>query len=83
MVVQIRFKYSTVYDSHILEGGRMKNALVCGSGGFIGSHLAKRLKDEGYWVRSVDSKRPEFASTAADDFQVADLRDTTSWEAVR
>ncbi|MEO1385385.1 MAG: NAD-dependent epimerase/dehydratase family protein, partial [Bacteroidota bacterium] len=39
----------------------MKNALVCGGGGFIGSHLAKRLKNEGYWVRVVDLKKPEFS----------------------
>jgi nucleoside-diphosphate-sugar epimerase len=50
-------------------------ALVCGAGGFIGSHLVKRLKSEGYWVRGVDLKRPEFSETAADDFVVGDLRD--------
>jgi GDP-D-mannose 3', 5'-epimerase len=53
----------------------MKTALVCGAGGFIGSHLVKRLKLEGYWVRGVDLKRPEFDQTAADDFVVGDLRD--------
>jgi GDP-D-mannose 3', 5'-epimerase len=53
----------------------MKSALVCGGGGFIGSHLVKRLKAEGFWVRAVDLKFPEFAETAADDFVVADLRD--------
>jgi GDP-D-mannose 3', 5'-epimerase len=52
-----------------------KKALVCGAGGFIGSHLVRRLKKEGYWVRGVDLKRPEFAPTAADDFIVGDLRD--------
>jgi nucleoside-diphosphate-sugar epimerase len=52
-----------------------KRALVCGAGGFIGSHLAKRLKNEGYWVRGIDLKRPEFGQTAADDFIVGDLRD--------
>jgi GDP-D-mannose 3', 5'-epimerase len=50
-------------------------ALVCGAGGFIGSHLVRRLKREGYWVRGVDLKRPEFAPTQADDFVVGDLRD--------
>jgi GDP-D-mannose 3',5'-epimerase len=49
--------------------------LVCGAGGFIGSHLVGRLKREGFWVRGVDLKRPEFAATAADEFIVGDLRD--------
>lgn len=53
----------------------MKKALVCGAGGFIGSHLVKRLKSEGYWVRGVDLKKPEFDKTAADDFVVGDLTD--------
>ena len=53
----------------------MKTALVCGAGGFIGSHLVKRLKKEGYWVRGVDLKFPEFAKTEADDFYIGDLRD--------
>jgi GDP-D-mannose 3', 5'-epimerase len=53
----------------------MKTVLVCGGGGFIGSHLVKRLKREGCWVRSVDLKYPEFSPTAADDFMVGDLRD--------
>jgi nucleoside-diphosphate-sugar epimerase len=52
----------------------VKKALVCGAGGFIGSHLVKRLKDEGYWVRGVDLKNPEFSNTKADDFKVLDLR---------
>jgi len=45
-----------------------------GGGGFIGSHLAKRLKEDGYWVRVVDLKRPEFSDSAADDFIIGDLR---------
>lgn len=53
----------------------MKNALVCGGGGFIGSHLCRRLKNEGYWVRAVDLKYPEFSENAADDFVIGDLRD--------
>jgi nucleoside-diphosphate-sugar epimerase len=53
----------------------MKKALVCGAGGFIGSHLVKRLKNEGFWVRGVDLKRPEYSETAADEFIVGDLRD--------
>lgn len=53
----------------------MKRALVCGAGGFIGSHLVKRLKAEGFWVRGVDLKYPEFSPTQADDFVIGDLRD--------
>jgi len=59
-----------------------KRALVCGAGGFIGSHLVKRLKQEGYWVRGVDLKNPEFSTTAADDFVVADLRERESWQQI-
>ncbi|MGO9621958.1 MAG: NAD-dependent epimerase/dehydratase family protein [Desulfobaccales bacterium] len=55
----------------------MKNALVCGAGGFIGSHLVKRLRTEGFWVRGVDLKYPEFSPTEADDFVIGDLRDQT------
>jgi len=62
--------------------GRQKTALVGGAGGFIGSHLVKRLVDEGCWVRGADQKRPEFSPTAAQDFQVVDLRDADSCEAV-
>ena len=50
-------------------------ALVAGAGGFIGSHLVKRLKKEGYWVRGIDLKYPEFGETHADDFMIGDLRD--------
>ncbi len=53
----------------------MPEALVCGAGGFIGSHLVRRLKREGFWVRGVDLKFPEFAPTEADDFVQGDLRD--------
>lgn len=53
----------------------MKTALVCGAGGFIGSHLVNRLKQEGFWVRGVDLKYPPFADTQADDFLMGDLRD--------
>ena len=54
-----------------------KKALVLGAGGFIGSHMVKRLKSEGYWVRGVDLKRPEFSPTEADEFVTGDLRDKT------
>jgi GDP-D-mannose 3',5'-epimerase len=53
----------------------MKTALVFGGGGFIGSHMVNRLKAEGYWVRAVDLKFPEFAETLADDYIRGDLRD--------
>jgi len=53
----------------------MKTALVCGAGGFIGSHLVSRLKEEGFWVRGVDLKFPDFSDTKADDFVIGDLRD--------
>lgn len=52
-----------------------KTALVCGAGGFIGSHLVRRLKREGFWVRGVDLKNTEFSETAADEFILGDLRD--------
>ena len=46
----------------------MKKALVLGAGGFIGSHMVKRLKQENFWVRGVDLKYPEYAESAANDF---------------
>jgi GDP-D-mannose 3', 5'-epimerase len=52
-----------------------KTALVLGAGGFIGSHMVKRLRSEGYWVRGVDLKRPEFSDTEANEFIQGDLRD--------
>ena len=53
----------------------MKKALVCGAGGFIGGHMVKRLKSEGYWVRGVDIKEHEFCSLPVDDFVLGDLTD--------
>jgi nucleoside-diphosphate-sugar epimerase len=53
----------------------MKTALVLGAGGFIGSHLVKKLRSEGFWVRGVDLKYPEHWETAANDFVIGDLRD--------
>ncbi len=53
----------------------MKKCLVLGAGGFIGSHMVKRLKSEGAWVRGVDLKEPDFSKSAADEFVIGDLRD--------
>ena len=52
-----------------------KKALVCGAGGFIGSHMVKKLKLEGYWVRGADVKEPDFSGTEADEFLTGDLTD--------
>lgn len=52
-----------------------KTALVCGAGGFIGSHMVRRLKEEGYWVRGVDLKYPEYSQSSADEFILGDLTD--------
>jgi nucleoside-diphosphate-sugar epimerase len=63
----------------------MKTALVCGAGGFIGGHLVKRLKAEGYWVRGADLKYPEYpvvSANAADDFAIADLRENAAWQKI-
>lgn len=60
----------------------MKTALVLGAGGFIGSHLVKRLKKEGYWVRGVDLKYPEFSKSEADEFLIYDLRKPKNVKAV-
>tara|TARA_R110002073_G_scaffold123234_1_gene266703 strand:+ start:224 stop:1237 length:1014 start_codon:yes stop_codon:yes gene_type:complete len=51
-----------------------RTALVLGAGGFIGSHMVKRLKSEGYWVRGVDLKLPEYSDSLADEFYLKDLR---------
>jgi len=61
---------------------RQKTALVLGSGGFIGSHMVKRLKSEGYWVRGVDLKHPEYGKSEADEMLIYDLRDPRNVEAV-
>jgi len=60
---------------------QQKRAIVAGAGGFIGTHLVERLKADGYWVRGVDQKLPEFGDTAADDFAVLDLREPQDCEA--
>src|SRR5580765_2031236 len=59
-----------------------KTAIVCGAGGFIGGHLVKRLKSEGYWVRGVDLKENEYGNNDADDFTLGDLRDPLVCEAL-
>jgi len=59
----------------------MRRALVCGAGGFIGGHLVKKLKREGYWVRGVDIKEHEFAPTQADEFLLLDLREPENCKA--
>jgi len=58
------------------------SAVVFGAGGFIGSHLVKKLKMDGFWVRGVDLKKPEFSETSADEFILADLRDSKLVEEV-
>jgi GDP-D-mannose 3',5'-epimerase len=61
----------------------VKRALVCGAGGFIGGHLVKKLKREGYWVRGVDIKEHEFTPTLTDEFLLLDLREAYNcWKAV-
>jgi nucleoside-diphosphate-sugar epimerase len=65
-----------------MNDGALKRALVCGAGGFIGGHLVKRLKQEGYWVRGVDLKAPEFSPSVADSFVVADLRQASTWREI-
>lgn len=60
----------------------MKKATVLGAGGFIGGHLVSRLVKDGYYVRGVDLKWPEFKKTAAHEFIIADLRDVKACEIV-
>jgi GDP-D-mannose 3',5'-epimerase len=59
------------YTAHMNK----RSALVLGAGGFIGSHMVKRLKSEGYMVKGADLKLPEFSETLADEFTIGDLRD--------
>jgi GDP-D-mannose 3',5'-epimerase len=58
-----------------------KRVLVAGAGGFIGGHLVRRLKSEGFWVRGADIKRHEFAESAADEFLLGDLTDVNKMRA--
>lgn len=60
----------------------LRRALVCGAGGFIGSHIVKRLKGEGFWVRGVDLKHPEFSASAADEMMIGDLRSPLTWQQI-
>ncbi|HYM94381.1 MAG TPA: NAD-dependent epimerase/dehydratase family protein [Chitinophagaceae bacterium] len=61
---------------------KTKTTIVCGAGGFIGGHLVKRLKSEGYWVRGIDLKENEYGNNHADDFIISDLRDPVVCEAL-
>lgn len=56
----------------------MKTASVLGAGGFIGSHLVRRLKNEGYYVKGVDLKRPQYQPSVADEYQILDLRSSVA-----
>ena len=70
--------FGIIYTTDIIHSFMsqyIKKALVLGAGGFIGSHMVKRLRSEGYWVRGVDLKRPEFSPTEAHEFVQGDLRD--------
>jgi GDP-D-mannose 3',5'-epimerase len=69
-----RRRMSVQHFWRLAMSGKM-TALVCGAGGFIGGHLVRRLKGEGYWVRGVDLKAHEFSQLPADDFRLGDLRD--------
>ena len=60
-----------------MTGGQVR-VLVTGAGGFIGHHLVQYLKENGYWVRGVDLKSPEFVSTSADEFLKLDVRDVNA-----
>ncbi len=62
-------------ETRMQPGGSMKRALVCGAGGFVGGHLVKKLKSEGYWVRGVDIKAHPWSPKAADEFRQLDLRE--------
>ena len=62
----------------VAEHAGTKQAVVCGAGGFIGTHLVRRLVADGYWVRGVDIARPQWSTTAANQFLQIDLRNPTA-----
>ncbi len=70
LVVLCVFLFGLVYSAFAYQ----KTVLICGAGGFIGHHLVEKYKQEGYWVRGVDLKYPEFESSSADQFLIRDLR---------
>jgi len=69
------YSVGSFHQCYGVRGSDLKSALVLGAGGFIGSHMVKRLKAEGFWVRGVDLKVPEFSESQADEFVIGDLRD--------
>lgn len=69
-------------DHGVFSQPPTKRALILGAGGFIGHHLTRRLKDEGYWVMGADIKKPEFSPTVADQFVIGDLRNYEICDAV-
>ena len=77
-----KFRLTTMQLKPTKREGIMKTALVLGGGGFIGHHMVNRLKTEGYWVRAVDLKLPDFSSSQADDFVLADLRSHSNTVAI-
>ena len=72
LCLMLNFGFISPVVSALKECGPLPNqktALVCGAGGFIGYHLVKRYKEEGFWVRGVDIKYPDFGESLADEFR--------------
>lgn len=77
MVLALSVSLCIAHNNSIQSDQSKKTlVVVCGAGGFIGHHLVKGLKAEGYWVRGVDLKYPEFGETCADEFIIGDLRNS-------